>query len=480
MINRRNFCITSLGIATLNSSFVNANTVENDLIKPFGALPSKRQYDWQNLKACAFVHFTVNTFTGKEWGYGDEDITIFNPSDFSADQIVLTAKSAGLKGLILTAKHHDGFCLWPSAFTEHSIKNTPFQNGKGDIVRDISNACKRHNLKFGVYLSPWDRNHAEYGSEAYVKYYHNQLEELTKNYGPLFEVWFDGANGGDGYYGGAREKRKIDAKTYYQWDKIYEIVRRNQPSAVTFADSGADVRWIGNENGIAGDPCWPTVDNRPFTTEIGGKGIRGGAIYNPAEVDVSIRPGWFWHEEEKPKTPDQLIDIYFTSIGRGANLLLNIAPDKRGRVPDEDVMTLKAYKSKLDMIFANNKALKAKISASSHIKGFEPLKSISPNGFWAASKNKSEGQYLQFDYDKPIKFSILGLKEDMRYGIRTDEVVLEIKTDKNTNEWRLIKSFISIGANRYIRLKEPVTASSIRLRVISGAASTIIGGVGFY
>ena len=277
---------------------------------PYGPVPSARQLRWHELEFYGFLHFTVNTFTDKEWGYGDESPAVFNPTDFDADQIVGAAKAAGMKGLILTAKHHDGFCLWPSKLTEHSVKNSPWRDGKGDVVREIADACRRHGLTFGVYLSPWDRNHADYGRPDYLDYYRNQLRELMTGYGPLFEVWFDGANGGDGYYGGAREKRTIDRRTYYDWENTRQIVRDLQPDAVMFSDAGPDVRWVGNENGIAGDPCWATLNRDDFAPGEADEarlnpGDRPGTHWLPAECDVSIRPGWFYHasEDAKVKTP---------------------------------------------------------------------------------------------------------------------------------------------------------------------------------
>ena len=210
--------------------------------RPYGAVPTARQLRWADLEVYGFLHFTVNTFTGKEWGYGDESPELFAPTAFDPDQIVGTAKAAGMRAIMLTCKHHDGFCLWPSRFTEHSVKNISWKQGKGDVVRDISDACRRHGLKFGVYLSPWDRNHKDYGRPEYIDYYRNQLRELLTNYGPIFEVWFDGANGGDGYYGGARETRKIDNRTYYDWPRTWELVRQLQPDACMFSDGGPDVR----------------------------------------------------------------------------------------------------------------------------------------------------------------------------------------------------------------------------------------------
>ncbi|SPE50512.1 hypothetical protein SBV1_1150002 [Verrucomicrobia bacterium] len=223
---------------------------------PFGPLPTERQLRWHAMEFYGFLHFTVNTFTDKEWGYGDEEEKVFNPTALDASQIVSVAKAAGMTGLILTAKHHDGFCLWPSAYTQHSVKNSPWRDGHGDVVKEISQACHRQGLKFGVYLSPWDRNSKVYGRPEYVEYYRNQLRELLKNYGDIFVVWFDGANGGDGFYGGSREVRHIDNRTYYDWKNTWELVRQLMPGAVMFSDAGPDVRWVGNERGVAGDPCW--------------------------------------------------------------------------------------------------------------------------------------------------------------------------------------------------------------------------------
>jgi len=227
---------------------------------PYGAIPSPRQLAWHDLEFTAFLHFTVNTFTNKEWGYGDEDPNIFNPEKFDADAIVGALADAGVRGVILTCKHHDGFCLWPTKTTDHSVFQSSWRGGKGDVVRDISQAAARRKMKFGVYLSPWDRNSAQYGTPEYIKIYRAQLSELLTGYGPIFEVWHDGANGGDGFYGGARTKRTIDKNTYYDWPRTWEMIRAMQPEAVVFSDVGPDVRWVGNERGIAGDPCWATFD----------------------------------------------------------------------------------------------------------------------------------------------------------------------------------------------------------------------------
>ena len=259
----------------------------------YGPVPTARQLTHHRREFYGFIHFTTNTFTDKEWGYGDERPEVFNPTDLDARQWAEVARDAGMKGLILTCKHHDGFCLWPSAFTEHSVKHSPWKNGKGDVVRELSDACREFGIEFGVYLSPWDRNHAAYGRPEYITYYHQQLRELLTQYGPIFEVWFDGANGGDGYYGGACEKRQIDAATYYGWDEIRRIVRELQPNAIMFSDVGPDIRWVGNESGMGSETTWcrqNVAGKYPGQTILNlGEGDEDGTDWVPPETDVSSR-----------------------------------------------------------------------------------------------------------------------------------------------------------------------------------------------
>ncbi len=257
-IDRRSFVLG--GAATLGAA-VCARAARSEEPAPYGATPSERQVRWSELEYYNFLHFTVNTFTDKEWGYGDESPSVFNPTDFDADRIVTDLKDSGSKGVILTCKHHDGFCLWPTKTTNHSVKYSPFRGGKGDVVRELSEAAARHGLKFGVYVSPWDRSQASYGTPAYISVYREQIRELLTGYGPVFEIWHDGANGGDGYYGGAREKRIIDKLHYYDWQNTWNLERQLQPGAALFSDVGPDVRWVGNEKGIAGDPCWATYSS---------------------------------------------------------------------------------------------------------------------------------------------------------------------------------------------------------------------------
>ncbi|MFR1318800.1 MAG: alpha-L-fucosidase [Akkermansia sp.] len=251
-----------LGVCVLAAGMGTAGAKER--VAPLLPVPSAAQLAWHDMEMYAFVHFTINTFTGKEWGYGDEKPELFNPSDFDADDLVRTLADAGFKGVVLTCKHHDGFCLWPTKTTRHSVASSPWKNGKGDVVKDVSRACKKYGLKFGVYLSPWDRNASSYGTPEYIGMYRRQLKELATGYGPLFLAWFDGANGGDGYYGGAREKRSIDRSTYYRWKTTWSELKKLQPNAVIFSDVGPDVRWVGNESGYAGYPCWATYTPVPL------------------------------------------------------------------------------------------------------------------------------------------------------------------------------------------------------------------------
>ena len=285
-------------------------------------VPEEKQVDWQKMETYAFVHFGLNTFNDREWGYGDSEPKTFNPTKLDCEQWVKTFVESGMKGVILTAKHHDGFCLWPTQLTEYCIRNTPYKDGKGDIVGELAAACKKYGIKFAVYLSPWDRHQANYGTPEYVDYFHKQLTELMTNYGEVFEVWFDGANGGDGWYGGAKDSRTIDRKTYYNYPRIYEILDKLQPQAIVFSDGGPGCRWVGNENGFAGATNWSFLragevyPGYPKYRELQ-YGHADGNQWVPAECDVSIRPGWFYHPEEddRVKTVEQLTDLYYRSVG---------------------------------------------------------------------------------------------------------------------------------------------------------------------
>ncbi len=454
--------------------------------QPYGVVPSERQLKWHELEFYGFVHFTTNTFTDKEWGYGDESPELFHPSDFDASRIVGIAREAGMKGLILTCKHHDGFCLWPSQYTEHSVAASPWRDGKGDVVRELSDACRDGGIQFGVYLSPWDRNHAEYGKPAYVEYYRNQLRELLTNYGPIFEVWFDGANGGDGWYGGAKEKRTIDPHTYYSWEQTWRLVRELQPDALMFSDVGPDIRWVGNESGYAGDPCWATYTPRgrdgqppcPGRTEYkdGENGTRNGEYWMPAEVDVSIRPGWFYHkkEDDKVRTPDNLMKLYFESVGRGASFLLNLPPDRRGRIHENDAASLLEFGRRLRALFSADLAQGAAASAS-NVRGnderFEPSRALDGdrNTYWSTDDAVKTAD-ITLDLDKPVTFNVVSLREYLPLGLRVDDWALD---QWDGTDWREFAKGTGIG-NRHLWRGEPVTTNKVRLRIVNAAACPAI------
>lgn len=459
---------------------------------PVQPVPSERQLAWHALEFYGFLHFTVNTFTDKEWGEGDEPESVFNPAQLDVNQWVRVAKEAGMKGLIITAKHHDGFCLWPSKFTEHSVKNSPYKDGKGNIVGDLATACADAGLKFGVYLSPWDRNHAEYARPAYIEYFRNQLRELLTGNGPIFEVWFDGANGGTGYYGGAREERKIDASTYYDWPNTWSIVRELQPGAVLFSDVGPDIRWVGNESGFAGDPCWATYTPRgrdgkepaPGLTEYkeGVNGHADGKLWLPAEVDVSIRPGWFYHEKEdgKVRTPENLVDIYYESVGRGASLLLNIPPDKRGLLHENDVASLQGMRMILDATFSTNLAEGATITAT-NVRGNAAqfaAGNVLDNDratYWAADDGIT-GATIELTLPETRTFDTVMLQEYVELGQRILKFSIEAR---DGGKWRSVAEGTSVGWKRLLRI-DPVTTDAVRLHIEEAKACPTVSAFGLY
>ncbi len=451
-------------------------------------VPNIYQMEWQNLEQYAFIHFTTNTFTGKEWGYGDESPSIFNPTEFNPEQWVLAIKEAGLKGLVLTCKHHDGFCLWPSKYTEHSVKNSPFRDGKGDVVREVSDACRKHGILFGIYLSPWDRNSAVYGKEEYITYYRNQLKELIESYGPVFEVWFDGANGGDGYYGGAREIRRIDNTTYYDWPVTQQIVRGLAPRAMMFSDAGPDIRWCGNEKGYAGDPNWCTINNdtlhpgKSRINELLNHGSEDGTSWVPAEVDVSIRPGWFYHAKEDSlvRTSENLFKIYLESVGRGSNLILNLPPDQRGLLHDNDIQALKGWKQRIDEAFFVNLAAGAKAKADTY-RGKSKTYSAQhvtdgdPETYWATDDEMTTGS-VEIDLGEPKNVHYVVLQEYIRLGQRIKAFVVE---GLENGDWKPIGTGTTIGHKRILPVS-PVETQHLRVRITESKACPVISNMEVY
>jgi alpha-L-fucosidase len=488
LIERRDFITTAVGAGVTLAGLPLPLRLA-DPPAPYSPLPAPRQLAWHELEFYGFLHFTVNTFTNREWGDGDESPAVFSPTDFDADQIVEAARGGGMKGLILTCKHHDGFCLWPSRYTEHSVKNSPWRGGRGDVVKDISAACARQGVKFGVYLSPWDRNHKDYGRPAYLTYYRDQLRELLTEYGPIFEIFFDGANGGDGYYGGAYERREIDNKTYYDWPNTWRVVRELQPNTVLFSDAGPDVRWVANERGIAGETCWATSNRDDFSPGNAdparlNSGDRPGTHWVPAECDVSIRPGWFYHkhEDDQVKTPLQLVDLYYSSIGRGGSFLLNLPPDRRGRIHDNDVNALREFRGIIDATFAANLAADAHVSASNSRGAGRDRRFVPGNvldgsriTYWATDDDERTPT-LTLELGRELSFNVVRLREYLPLGQRIDAVALD---EWKLDHWVEFGAATSIGNCRLIRGPR-ITTSRVRLRVTRAAVCPAISEVGLF
>ena len=450
---------------------------------PYGPVPNQNQLEWSRLEQYAFVHFSINTFTNLEWGKGDEDPKLFNPTAFDADQIVRSIREAGLKGLILTCKHHDGFCLWPSAFTERSVKNSVWKEGKGDVVREISDACHRQGLLFGVYLSPWDRSRADYGKPEYITYFRNQLHELLTNYGPIFEIWFDGANGGSGYYGGANEIRTIDRTNYYDWPTTFKLVRELQPRIVIWSDPQwmtvpSDIRWCGNEQGRGQETCQSVI------TKIGGGtgGGIAGSYWMPPEADVSIRPGWFYHatQDGAVKSSEQLLRLYFNTVGRNTALLLNVPVDQRGLINEHDVPSLQGWKSLLDQTFGKNFARGSAVTASNtrgNSPRFSPSHVIGDNAdsYWATDDGITTPE-LVLDLGSSKTFNVVKIREYLPLGQRIQGFVLDCwKEDR----WKEFASGTTIGNQRLLPLPD-ITTSKVRLRITKSGACPVLSELGLY
>ena len=453
--------------------------------EPFGPVPSERQLAWHAMEYYMFVHFTVNTFTDKEWGYGDEKESVFNPSELDCRQWAKVARDAGMKGIIITAKHHDGFCLWPSAFTGHSVKNSPWRDGKGDILRDLRNACDEYGLKMGVYLSPWDRNSEVYGTSEYLVYYRSQLNELLTNYGDLFEVWFDGANGGDGYYGGARETRTIDNKTYYDWTTTHNIVRELQPAAVMFSDAGPDIRWVGNESGMGSLTNWCLLKKDEMYpggdfSKILGEGHEDGNYWVPAEVDVSIRKGWFYHmsQDSVVRTAENLMELYYSSVGRNSNLLLNVPPDRRGLLHENDVKSLMAFKELREKEFTSEIARGKKVVSFS-VRGKDyrspNVNDGDPETYWSTPDNITSAS-LTFDLGTDTEINRILLQEYIKLGQRVRKYAVDVLVD---GQWKQVVEGTTIGY-KVIRRFPVVRTSRIKVTFSDSKACPLISNIELY
>jgi alpha-L-fucosidase len=417
-MNRRSF--VGLTISSVVGSAIPRGTRVVERSRP---RPSPSQLAWQRDELALFLHFGVNTFTDREWGDGREDPGIFSPSSLDARQWTRAAKAAGAKALILTAKHHDGFCLWPTRTTEHSVARSPWRSGQGDVVREFVDACRADGLKAGLYLSPWDRNSPVYGdSPRYNDLYCDQLTELLTRYGAISEVWFDGANG-EGPNGRRQQ---------YDWPRFFGLVRKLQPNAVMFSDVGPDVRWCGNENGTAGDPNWSTIDPNavpypgadvPKVGEILQHGDPAGSVWRPAEVDVSIRPGWFWHpaEDDRVRSVDNLLDLYFSSVGRNGKLLLNVPPTREGLLHTTHVAHLTAFRDRLSATFDVDLASRARHS-------------------WRATGPRTA--VLDLDLGAPTGVGVARLEEDIAHGQSVARYTLSGAVG---DDWRVLSRGTTIG-----------------------------------
>jgi alpha-L-fucosidase len=414
----------------------------------------------------AFIHYSLNTYTDQEWGYGNEDPNLFNPSHLDCRQWARVCKQAGMKGIIFTAKHHCGFCMWPSAYTEYSVKNSPWKNGKGDVVKELAEACREEGLQFAVYLSPWDRNHKDYGKPEYVTYFRNQLRELLTNYGDIFEVWFDGANGGDGWYGGANETRRIDGKTYYDWAETFRMIRELQPQAVIWNDGGdrGDLRWVGTEAGNIGETNWSMMPGKGDTPyHMLHYGVEDGDVWCPGETNTSIRPGWFYHETENEhvKSLSKLMDTYYKSVGRNSCLLLNFPIAPNGRIYPTDSLRGIAFKQMIDESFRDNLVLPSATPQRE-------------NGVVCYTLDIKEGE----------SFNRFVAEEDIRYGQRVKKFSLEALVD---GQWQSLKDELvedgdgltTIGHRRIICFPT-VKATKLRFTITASRAEPVIKKLGVY
>jgi alpha-L-fucosidase len=414
--------------------------------------PTPAQLAWQRDERAMFIHFGVNTFTDREWGDGKESLSVFAPTALDARQWARTARAAGFKAMILTAKHHDGFCLWPTATTTHSVASSPWRGGQGDLVREFVDACRAEGLKPGLYLSPWDQNHPTYGdSPRYTAVYEAQLTELLTRYGAIHEVWFDGANGE-----GPNGKRQV-----YDWPRTWALVRRLQPEAVMFSDAGPDVRWIGNERGVAGETNWSTVD--PAIVPVPGisgdevmrslqQGDRGGSVWRPGETDVSIRPGWFYHaaEDARVRTPEDLVSLYLSSVGRNSKLLLNVPPDRRGLLHERDVASLLGMRAQLDALFATDLARGARTA-------------------WRVTGARTAE--LEVTLAAPAAVGIIDLREPIAQGQAVATYRVEGRTEAG---WQPVAEGTTIGYRRLVRVASTrVKALRVVVRDAEGAPGTL-------
>ena len=446
--------------------------------EPYGAVPSEQQVEWQKMEMNMFAHFGPNTFTGREWGLGNEAEDIFNPTALDCSQWTGIAKAAGFKGIIITGKHHDGFCLWPNPVSGHTVAKSPWKDGKGDVLKELSEACAKDGLKFGVYISPWDRNDPNYGSPEYNNVFVKTLESALGNYGPVFEQWFDGANG-EGPDGKKQE---------YDWALFNGTVRKLQPDAVIFSDVGPGCRWVGNERGCAGRTSWSKLDVEGYAAGAAAPardtlniGNVNGACWIPSESDVSIRPGWFWRESENDqvKTVGELLKIYYETVGRNSLLLLNVPPDTTGRLNSVDSLRLMEFRAALDKIFESDLAEGSKAEANvTRGRNFKAQNILNDeyDSYWAAPDGITEAS-LTIDLGSEKTFNRVVLQEYVPLGQRIKSFNVEAQTADGG--WTRIASETTIGYKRIV-LTENTTASKVRVNITGAYACPVLNGFALY
>ncbi|MBC7850011.1 MAG: alpha-L-fucosidase, partial [Chitinophagaceae bacterium] len=446
------------------------------LIQPFGPLPTKQQMNWHEMEFYLFMHFGPNTFSGLEWGHGTEDPNSFNPTQLDCRQWARIARDAGAKGIIITAKHHDGFSLWPSKFSKHTVRESKWRNGKGDVLKELSAACKEFGLKFGIYISPWDRNHPKYGTPAYNTVYVKTMREAVKKYGPIFEMWWDGANGE-----GPNGKKQV-----YTFPRFEKTIRKIAPDAVVFSDIGPDVRWVGNERGIAGETNWNLLDTAGFQRGLGAPhvdtlnmGNANGKNWIPAECDVSIRPGWFYHKKEDSavKSGKELMSLYLKSVGRGANFLLNVPPDTRGLIHENDSASLMAFKLLRDGFQKVNFALRSKVTVSAERAGYlkESLVDGTRISYWAPP-DSSTSCWIEIEMTSAQTFNTIVLEEYVELGQRVAAFEIHVELD---GKFVPVANGTTIGKKRIIQF-QPQKSSRIKIEIKESKAAAVISEISVF